>query len=233
MDFSAIKSITIPEGNVTQIAVGSNVLWKSSPLPSAYQQVEWIRNQFISASSGTYIDLGFAFDTAATFQLNIISDSSSGQPFGAAENSGKYRCMITTSTAAELYGSTGSAYISTHITDVCGSGRESNLTCILKKGALSIKDTISGAQSTVKTSQSEYTMTRNLYLFAQNYNTAARFNGYIKCKSFQYYDKNDTLICDLIPCYRKADGVIGMYDVVRKIFLTNAGTGSFTKGADV
>lgn len=37
----------------------------------------------------------------------------------------------------------------------------------------------------------------------------------------------------LIPCYRKSDRVIGMYDTVSKSFFTNAGTGTFTKGADV
>ena len=37
----------------------------------------------------------------------------------------------------------------------------------------------------------------------------------------------------LIPCYRKSDGEIGMYDTVSRTFYTNAGTGSFTKGADV
>lgn len=36
-----------------------------------------------------------------------------------------------------------------------------------------------------------------------------------------------------IPCYRKADGVIGFYEVVSETFLVNAGTGSFTKGPDV
>lgn len=35
------------------------------------------------------------------------------------------------------------------------------------------------------------------------------------------------------PCYRKSDGVIGMYDVVGNRFITNAGSGSFIKGADV
>ena len=76
-------------------------------------------------------------------------------------------------------------------------------------------------------------MTSNLYLFAQNYNGSARFGYNRTIKAFQYYDKTDTLICDLVPCYRKSDGVIGMYDLARKTFLTNVGTGNFTKGADV
>ena len=37
----------------------------------------------------------------------------------------------------------------------------------------------------------------------------------------------------LIPCYRKSDNVIGMYDTVGNVFYISAGTGTFTKGADV
>lgn len=38
---------------------------------------------------------------------------------------------------------------------------------------------------------------------------------------------------DLVPCYRKADNVIGMYDLVTDTFVTKTGTGTLTKGADV
>jgi hypothetical protein len=38
---------------------------------------------------------------------------------------------------------------------------------------------------------------------------------------------------DLIPCYRKSDGAIGMYDLVGGRFYQNAGTGTFAKGGDV
>lgn len=36
-----------------------------------------------------------------------------------------------------------------------------------------------------------------------------------------------------IPCYRKSNGEIGMYDIISETFFTNIGTGTFTKGADV
>lgn len=49
---------------------------------------------------------------------------------------------------------------------------------------------------------------------------------------FKVYD-GDTLLYDLVPSYRKADNVIGMYDVVTNRFLTNSRTGSLTKGADI
>ena len=233
MNFSSVKAITIPEGNVVKIEAGDNMLWKSGPLPSAYQQVEWVKNSTpTSTTSGVYLDLGFAFDKGAIIKLNFIAHGINGQPFGAAENSGKLRCMIsqTASGGYSFYGSNGSAY-TTHT--FSGLGTEVDFVYTLKKGSFIVEELISGSKTAKGTTQAEYTMTRNLYLFAQNYNTAPRFLGQCSIKSFQYYDNDNNLICDLIPCYRKADGVIGMYDVVRKIFLTNAGAGSFTKGADV
>lgn len=63
--------------------------------------------------------------------------------------------------------------------------------------------------------------------------TGSKKYGYIgKIYSASYYT-NDVLACALIPCYRKSDGVIGMYDNVSGKFYTNGGNGTFTKGADV
>ena len=36
-----------------------------------------------------------------------------------------------------------------------------------------------------------------------------------------------------VPCYRKSDGVIGLFEKITGAFLENAGTGAFTKGADM
>lgn len=40
-------------------------------------------------------------------------------------------------------------------------------------------------------------------------------------------------IIELIPCYRKSDKEIGLYDIVNDIFYTNQGSGQFTKGNDL
>ena len=216
------------------IEAGGVVLWEAPEegLPSIYQQVEWIQNSVSSATAGSYLNLGFAFDTAATFYINYIpSSSSSGYLFGAAENSGVLRCMVTENTSKiTLYGSTGSTYNSA--TSAFYNG-DTTIKCVLKNGLIRIEN-LSNNKSGESTSQKAYTMTSNLFLFAQNYNGSARVaNAGTKLKAFSYYDKTDTLICDLVPCYRKADGVIGMYDLVRRTFLTNVGSGTFTKGADV
>ena len=46
-------------------------------------------------------------------------------------------------------------------------------------------------------------------------------------KTTQQYER------DFVPCYRKSDNVIGMYDLVNNQFYTNAWTWTFTKWADV
>lgn len=40
-------------------------------------------------------------------------------------------------------------------------------------------------------------------------------------------------IANYVSCYRKADGEIGLYDIVNNRFYTNSGTGTFEKGPDV
>lgn len=61
---------------------------------------------------------------------------------------------------------------------------------------------------------------------------ATRFNFKGKIYGFTM-EYEDTEILHLIPCYRKSDDVIGMYDTVGKVFYTNNGTGTFTKGGDL
>lgn len=46
-------------------------------------------------------------------------------------------------------------------------------------------------------------------------------------------ERDGSIMADLVSCYRKADGEIGMYDIVSNTFFTNVGTGTFTKGGNV
>lgn len=72
--------------------------------------------------------------------------------------------------------------------------------------------------------------TNGVCLFALNKNYI--ISGTNQIYYFRLY-KNRKIAFDGIPCYRKSDDVIGLYDLVSKQFYTNQGTGTFTKGADV
>lgn len=72
----------------------------------------------------------------------------------------------------------------------------------------------------------------NFWLFANNSKVNDFGYSSIRIKEFKY-KINDMVSLDLVPCYRKADNVVGMYDMVTGKFFTNAGTGTFAKGEDV
>jgi hypothetical protein len=51
---------------------------------------------------------------------------------------------------------------------------------------------------------------------------------------FNIYNRNtSTYERQMIPCYRKSDNVIWMYDIVNWVFYTNNGSWTFTKWNDV
>ncbi len=72
-------------------------------------------------------------------------------------------------------------------------------------------------------------ITTPLYIFARNTGAEAISFTQRKLYKFKIYNSN-VLVRDYIPCYRKLDGEIGLYDLVNNIFYTNQGTGSFLHG---
>lgn len=79
------------------------------------------------------------------------------------------------------------------------------------------------------------TCNRNFYLFTMNYTdgvnlTTTNKNRFYSC---EITNRQNQIVSNFIPCYRKADSVAGMYDNVNHRFLTNQGTGTFVVGSDV
>lgn len=70
-----------------------------------------------------------------------------------------------------------------------------------------------------------------IHIFQRNYQ-ASPLTASAKLYSMKLYE-NAVKVRDFIPCYRKSDNEIGLYDLVNGVFYTNAGSGTFAKGADV
>lgn len=234
LQLTNIKELFINGVVMKELYANGKRIWSAGRIPSEYQEVEYIK---AASGIGAYLNLGFAFDTAARIKIgaylgSIFTDTA--YQFGAAESSGKYRCMFTApndnGAYGYVYGSNGSSYIGVRISLAANSVND--LDYVVKAGEVSCTNNTNGSVFK-QTGNVAFTMTSNLLLFAQNYNGSARWGGARQIHYFKYYDKTDTLICDLVPCYRIADGVIGMYDIVRNIFLTNVGSRTFTKGANV
>lgn len=233
MDLSNILHVFIDDIEVKQFKDEDLILWRTMGhrLPAEYQEVEWLQ-----AGNGVkaYLDLGFTFDTAAIVRMGFYCyNNTPSYLFGAAENSGVYRCMISApyngTMTAYGYGSNGQSYLGMSTSLQEGFN---DLKLSLKAGELTLTTTTTNSSHT-STDQSTYAMSSNLYLFAQNYNGSMRQQSLKKIYYFQYYDKTGNLICDLVPCYRKSDGTLGMYDMIKKTFLTNVGESRFTRGASI
>ena len=198
-------------------------------LPNEYQEVEYIE------STGTqFIDTGVIANQNTGFDIvfltkNSISYTTTGDTVGFGAIMG-----------ARIYSSNNELQLTTY--------NENNLNF---QGVLRFDNKNHNAGITVNTKmhitlknqfytnnidvsyplESEFNSQNSLVLFALNENGAKVQNGLVQIYNLKLYD-GDILVRDYVPCYRKADNVIGMYDLVNNVFYTNGGTGEFIKGAD-
>lgn len=76
------------------------------------------------------------------------------------------------------------------------------------------------------------THTNNTCIFTQNYEGTPRTSRVFSLYSVRLSQGND-VVREYIPCFRKSDGVIGLYEKFTNTFLENAGTGSFIAGPEI
>lgn len=200
---------------------------KKKRLPSAYQEVEWIK------STGTqWIDTGIIPNNQITVQFKVMNLNITGNVIlGYWKNRDE--------DSLRLFNANNHLYFDT----IQGSGYNARLyassawpvNVIVEFEAGNTK----GGYQYIKDLQTDTIIRQKQgQAYAVGIDTI-KLNYYDDSKISQnqwYYVKlidNGQLLLDLVPCYRKSDGEIGMYDLVSKAFLTNQGTGNFLKGADV
>ena len=225
VDFSSIKEIEIPEGKVKSISSNGTILWKldEGGLPSEYQQVEYIE------SSGTqYINTNFkpTGNTKVEFEYSNYSNSVDGVMFGGydgnwnANSFGLYANSTSSQWGYWLH------YCSN--TRVGSITTLSNAKIVIDKGKTYVNDNLMVSPSILSFDCPNY-----MYIFTGNgYSQASSQPSRYRLHYFKIWN-NDSLVRDFVPCYRKSDSVIGLYDLVSQTFFINQGSGSFIKGGDV
>ena len=213
-------------GNITLYAQwGTNeyeVIFNDK-FPDEYQQVE-----YIGATGNQYIDTG----VKTSQNLEII-------------------CSFSTTTVGTTFFGGRTSYVANSLTfgffgykssfvGFGGATTEYQTTINLIDGNIHTVDLsnslyqIDGSDQTIN-NRNTLSLYNNIYLGTWNNNGEAdtrMFKGNIY--AFKIYDNSTgTMVRNLIPCYRKSDNVIGLYDMVSNTFFTNAGTGEFSKGANV
>jgi hypothetical protein len=220
-------------GNIT---IGKSILnykiYGNSLLPEDYSRVEYIE------STGTqYIDTGivpnenYGFMVDLYIDVNIDTTSPSVKILGSSlNNEGGWGGPMLGSWAATEGG--GMTWFS-------GSRGwiNPNLIAYTRMQCYFINDIYSTSFNNLnllKKKQTYNNICGSIYLFAIHSENGAYINttSHLKIYEYRAYD-NSKIVQDFIPCYRKSDNVIGMYDTVNNQFYTNQGTGTFLKGKDI
>lgn len=229
MEFSNVKSVTIPEGVVTEIKQGETVLWKAKTkrLPDAYQEVEWIKPlEAKLALPADTMEYGYA-----SFKVSFPKDEHLS--FRIAHGG-------TSSTATTYFGIDAAIVADTFRVEFLFNSVDIDGVLVSNK----VWDAIEPTNAFVARWDGD-----NLYLGSKTATASDYFHTvdwylFGSDNKIYNYDGNLTVYevsmgqYTFVPCYRKSDNVIGMYMIGRTSpssqygFLTST-EGSFEKGADV
>lgn len=184
-------------------------------LPAEYQQIEYIG---IGASGGAWLHTGHNFTINDEFEIKQKYDS-------------------TPNTNSWFFG----AYVGTKQTDV----GYTNDNIYIQTGGRNVSKAFDTNIHVYKSTRYAFAIDGAIVSGAtpnwQNTTTIECHLFYIGDGAYSnncriYYAKiwtSGVLDAYLIPCYRKADSVPGVYDLVNATFYSNAGTGSFIVGTDL
>ena len=215
---------TAPTGKAYS-PVNVNVGGGGGSLPAEYQEVE-----YIGVSGGAIINLGareytnIGYDTTLlvhqrnnNYGPHYISCTNNFVNLGPRGASGSLVCINGGGESTSL-STTELDKITTFTANKAGDGL--------------VTKTVDGV-TTTGTATVGSTTTGTIILFAYSQNVSQNLYWFIgNFYSLELYS-NAELVEKFVPCYRKADNVIGIYEIMNGGFYTNDGTGSFTKGDDV
>ncbi|MBQ0098998.1 MAG: hypothetical protein KBS91_00425 [Firmicutes bacterium] len=184
-------------------------------LPAEYQEVKYLE------STGTqWIDTGYAYKRSLGDKIKLVLQITSTQSdtafFGNyttnAFELGKISSTIRLNVSAQIPISEVEA-INKIITATCINGVWSVNGITKEQGVSSDRD--------IPT-----------ILFGRLYNGVVDKKG--ECKILKFVvERNNAIIYEFIPCYRRSDHKPGMYDTVNNVFYTNQGTGEFILGEEI
>ena len=207
---------------------------RHSLLPKEYQQVEYIE------STGTqWIDLGIRGNSEYSYELTYqMTSKMVGAIFGCRNQSTyysgptfgySYTNVPTTATVA--YSGISKGQGSQGI-NIIGSWQGANN---LQKHTVSFSPTVGIVLLDNTPPTHWYAMSPafetdyNLYLFCNNVAGTKPSPQKMKFYQLTIRSASGKLLNNFVPCYRKSDGVIGLFDSGTRRFLVNDGTGQFIK----
>ena len=229
LDFSKVKSLTIPEGSVSKITISNKIVWQKNDL-SNYNVLPYL---VATDASRAWIDLGIPYQNGCKAEYKITLKGT-GTIFGVFYTT--ERCRGYNDNDGNAVFNVGTSVNSTAYTRIPNlvNGTDYIITVQADPNEpsafITIGDNTDKYQSIPKDWLAWDSSPHNIYLFAANRtDTSSRSWGTRVIHYFKYWDVNNNLLLDLIPVERKSDGVLGMFNKVNGQFLTNIADGTFYK----
>ena len=192
-------------------------------LPQEYQEVEYIQ------TTGTqHIDSGVPLKSGLKIIVDwVYQDADSGNNYtGGHIGSPGNRWLIGSQRNNNYYFAVGATNVSTEFRfgnrDTVEAYWANKASYFIANG---VKSTTIKGENYALTEEPNYTF----YISAVDRDGNATLKPKLTIYSWKFY-QDDVLVRDYVPCYRKSDGEIGLYDLVTNEFYTNDGTGEFLKG---
>lgn len=202
--------------NITTPSDQAKIRIKGKGLPDTLQRVEYIQTD-----GAQLINLGKVGDSVSQYDIQFIADNHR-QLMGYGGSGSEY-WGATDTTIYEAGGQRGSTTDTTQ-------RRNITWTYSYRDGISKVE--YNGVTVSNGNGASKNVDTDDYKLFNISANASAQYG--CACKLYgltiYHYDKK---VHELIPCYRKSDGTIGLYDVAEGKFYTNEGSGNFVKGPDM
>ena len=224
IDFSKVKSLTIPEGSVSKITISNKIVWQKIDL-SPYNILPYL---VATDSSRAWIDLGIPYQNGCRAEYKITLKGTANI-FGVFYTTERCRGYLNANEAVFNVGTSADNCV---YPPISGLTTDTVYTVnIIANPNATI--TVNGQTMTSNIGPQYLTWDSspyNMYLFAiHRKDTDTRVHGIRVIHYFKYWDVNGNLLLDLIPVERKSDGVLGMFNKVNGQFLTNIADGTFYK----
>lgn len=192
-----------------QFALRRRMMMVGGLLPSGYTRVDYIQG-----TGSQYIDTGFVVNKSDNYTLEIDAqfDASSSKAFQGAN--GYMQMYITAKYGIRSDG------VSVGNRDLIVIGYANNIETLTINGVV---------QETHDWTTEHSGVDEKLGVFRMGNTNNSWFSGTIATGKLYGYKvwKDGILVSECIPCLRNSDSAVGLYDIVLKQFVENAGTGVF------
>ena len=216
--------------DVTQYAYAAVSVSGGSVLPAGYTEVEYVRNGVsgypyietgVTPGVNVEIDITFMYMVTKSDNNAVICGSRGGTNsakrfFAASMNNSTTNLRFVFGTGVKT---ADQAYNSKHHAVFNNSSHKAIIDDYEISGSYSVSD-FSGNSNTV-------------WLYGAHDSDGLSFACQARIYGFKAVDTSSgTVLCNLIPCYRTSDSVVGFYDTVNDVFRVNLGDGTLEKGPD-